>query len=131
MNTKFVLENIKKRRKALGLTQKDVANELFMDERTYSKIERGCKKSIDLALIFELSRILDISIVALLKDEQTASVEEEASKETMMNIMFNMMNRMSEQQQLLAQELKLMQSKLRTDLSPIAVNKRISLDPKN
>ena len=130
MNTKIVLDNIKKRRKALGLTQKEVANRLFMDERNYSKIERGCKKSIDLNLIFSLSEILEASIVELLKEEKVEVVENTASNETMMTILFNLLSRVSEQQQQLVNEMKTIQSKLKMDLPPLS-EKRRSLDPKN
>lgn len=130
MNTKIVLDNIKKRRKALGLTQKDVANRLFMDERNYSKIERGCKKSIDLNLVFNLSEILETSIVELLREDKTEVVENTSSNETMMNILFNVLSRVSEQQQQLVNEIKTIQSKLKMDLPPLSERRR-SLDPKN
>jgi transcriptional regulator with XRE-family HTH domain len=130
MNTKIVLDNIKKRRKALGLTQKDVANRLFMDERNYSKIERGCKKSIDLSLIFSLSEILETSIVTLLTEDQKETMEENASNETMLSIMFNVLSKVSDQQQQLANEMKTIQSKLKMDLPPLS-DKRNALDSKN
>lgn len=66
MNIKYIRLNIKNQRKAAGITQKDMANRLFMDERTYSKIERGEKKSIDIALLAAIADILHTNIPALI-----------------------------------------------------------------
>lgn len=69
-----VRNNIKLLRKSKGITQKEIACKLFMDERTYSKIERGEKKSIDIRLLTAIADILHADIKSLLYD---ASEEQE------------------------------------------------------
>ncbi len=113
MNISFVLENIKKRRKALGLTQKDVALRLFMDERTYSKIERGCKKSIDLTLIFNLAEILEIDVIDILKvanDDAAIAIIKESNA---LDNIVEMLSQVSQQQQLLVAELEIIKGRIK------------------
>jgi len=57
-------------RKKKGLTQKDLANSLNITDRAVSKWERG-KGCPDVSLLEELSKILDVSIIELLKGEKT------------------------------------------------------------
>lgn len=58
--------NIKRLRKQAGITQKEIANKLFIDERTYSKIERGAQKSLDIRFVAEIATILQTEICTLL-----------------------------------------------------------------
>lgn len=106
MNISFVLENIKKRRKALGLTQKDVALKLFMDERTYSKIERGCKKTLDLILIFNLAEILQIDVIEMLNTNNEDVVSTCSEAPDALSSIKDLLNIVAQQQQLLASELE-------------------------
>ena len=65
--------NIKRLRKQAGITQREIANKLFIDERTYSKIERGAQKSLDIRFVAEIANILQTEICTLLNDPQHTS----------------------------------------------------------
>jgi transcriptional regulator with XRE-family HTH domain len=67
MKSQIVLNNIKNKRKLLGITQKEMASKLYMDERTYSKIERGGKKTVDIAFISTIAELLQTDIATLLE----------------------------------------------------------------
>ena len=56
-------------RKKKGLTQKELANLLHITDRAVSKWERG-KGCPDISLLEELSNILDVSIIELLKGKK-------------------------------------------------------------
>lgn len=58
--------NIKRLRKSARITQKEMAFRLFMDERTYSKFERGENKSMDIRLLASIAGILEIDLPTLL-----------------------------------------------------------------
>ena len=60
--------NIKRLRKSARITQKEMAFKLFMDERTYSKFERGENKSMDIRLLDSIASLLEIDLPVLLKD---------------------------------------------------------------
>lgn len=66
--------NIKKLRKLAGITQKEMAAKLFIEERTYSKIERGEQKSMDIRFVASIADILHTKVCTLLQDpmEQSA-----------------------------------------------------------
>lgn len=66
MNIEDVGQKIKKLRKLRGLTQRDMALRLFMEERNYAKIERGEKKTLDVFLIMEICKILEINVLDVL-----------------------------------------------------------------
>ena len=57
---------ISKLRKEKGLTQKELADKLFITDRAVSKWERGLGCP-DVSLLDDLSKILDISIIEILK----------------------------------------------------------------
>ena len=59
--------NIKRLRKSARITQKEMAFKLFMDERTYSKFERGENKSMDIRLLASIASILEIDLPVLLQ----------------------------------------------------------------
>lgn len=63
-----IRNNIRLLRKSRGITQKEIACKLFIEERTYSKIERGEKKSIDISLLTAIAGILQTDITHLLQD---------------------------------------------------------------
>jgi transcriptional regulator with XRE-family HTH domain len=71
--------NIKRLRKSARITQKEMALKLFMDERTYSKFERGENKSMDIRLLASIASLLEIDFSALLQDaeEQQANSHKE------------------------------------------------------
>ena len=60
--------NIKRLRKSARITQKEMAFKLFMDERTYSKFERGENKSMDIRLLASIAALLEIDLPVLLRD---------------------------------------------------------------
>lgn len=63
-------KNIKQLRKSKGLTQKDIAAKLLINERTYSKFERGEKKTIDIKFLTSVAKALEIDVVSLIKVEK-------------------------------------------------------------
>lgn len=63
-------ENIRTRRKALGMTQRELADCLDISDKTVSRWESGVQMP-DAAIIPELSRVLGVSIGALYGEEQT------------------------------------------------------------
>lgn len=67
MEIENIRKSIKQLRKAKGLTQKDMAARLFIDERTYSKIERGEQKSMDIRFVMSVAQILEMNPLNLLK----------------------------------------------------------------
>jgi transcriptional regulator with XRE-family HTH domain len=71
MNLSHIRSNIKKLRRAKGTTQREMALRLYMDERTYAKIERGVNKSMDIRLLSAIADILDTDVASLLIDSHT------------------------------------------------------------
>lgn len=71
MNLSHIRSNIKKLRRAKGTTQREMALRLYMDERTYAKIERGVNKSMDIRLLSAIADILDTDVASLLEDSGT------------------------------------------------------------
>lgn len=73
--------NIKRLRKSARITQKEMAFKLFMDERTYSKFERGENKSMDIRLLASIAALLEIDLPVLLRDtsDQEAHSDQEDS----------------------------------------------------
>lgn len=67
MDIYHIRNNIKLLRRSRGITQKEIAVKLFMDERTYSKIERGEKKSMDIRLLSSIADILETDVFTLLR----------------------------------------------------------------
>jgi transcriptional regulator with XRE-family HTH domain len=66
MDLNFIRQRIRNLRKTAGITQRDMANRLFMDERTYAKMERGEKKSMDITLLAAIADILRIDVPTLI-----------------------------------------------------------------
>lgn len=73
--------NIKRLRKSARITQKEMAFKLFMDERTYSKFERGENKSMDIRLLASIAGILEIDLPVLLQN----SLEQEITVHVLEN----------------------------------------------
>lgn len=48
------------------MTQRDMAQRLFMEERNYAKIERGEKKTLDVFLLVEICKIIEINPLDIL-----------------------------------------------------------------
>lgn len=81
MNLSYIRSNIKKLRRAKGTTQREMALRLYMDERTYAKIERGVNKSMDIRLLSAIADILDTDVASLLEDQLTVSPSKEKTTE--------------------------------------------------
>lgn len=70
-------------RKRLGLTQRELAEQLHISDRTVSKWERGAGFP-DISLLEPLSRALELTVPELLRGERAAEVTaEEAVRETL------------------------------------------------
>ncbi|WP_118974547.1 helix-turn-helix domain-containing protein [Taibaiella koreensis] len=75
--------NIKKLRKSAGITQREMAAKLFIEERTYSKIERGEQKSMDIRFVASIADILHTKICNLLKDPDPLGPQQVATDPAM------------------------------------------------
>ena len=64
---KDVLEKVIHRRKRLGLSQTDIANELEMTKSGYFKMETG-KTKLDIRRLLELSEVLKVDLEYFLKE---------------------------------------------------------------
>ncbi len=62
-----IARHIKSLRETSGLSQKEVATRLNIDEKNYGNLERGGKKRIDLALVQAISVTLGIDLAILLQ----------------------------------------------------------------
>lgn len=63
---------VAERRKALGLTQKELGDLLFVSDKTVSKWERGASLP-NIALLQPLAEVLNVSVTALLNGEELTS----------------------------------------------------------
>ncbi len=79
MDITYIREKIKLLRRTKGITQKEMGNRLYMDERSYAKIERGEKKSIDILLLTSIADKLNVDLETLLGKENTATAEQAAA----------------------------------------------------
>lgn len=62
----FIGNNIKTIRILNGFSQRDVALKAYVSEATYSKIERGEAKRIDVSMLFSIAEALDVHIFILI-----------------------------------------------------------------
>lgn len=67
---------IKELRKAKGMTQKDLADKLYITDRSVSKWERGLCAP-DISLLEPLSEILEVKVTDIISGEQSAEEEKE------------------------------------------------------
>lgn len=75
MNLSYIRSNIKKLRRTKGTTQREMALRLYMDERTYAKIERGVNKSMDIRLLSAIADILETDVSTLLQNPISVASE--------------------------------------------------------
>ena len=75
MNLSYIRSNIKKLRRTKGTTQREMALRLYMDERTYAKIERGVNKSMDIRLLSAIADILETDVSSLLQNPLSVATE--------------------------------------------------------
>lgn len=64
----YIRSNIKRLRRSKGITQREMALRLFMDERTYAKVERGANKSMDVRLLSAVAEILQTDVADLMRE---------------------------------------------------------------
>ncbi len=81
MDINYIREKIKSLRLARGITQREMGDRLYMDERTYGKIERGEKKSMDILLLTSIADKLNVSLDVLLVKEKTPGHVQEQDPE--------------------------------------------------
>jgi transcriptional regulator with XRE-family HTH domain len=62
---------IKTLREGKGLSQRQMAEQLHMDERNYKRIENGEKKTMDTELLFRIAELLEVDATELLVNETT------------------------------------------------------------
>ena len=62
-----IRSNIKRLRKSKGITQREMSLRLFMDERTYAKMERGTNKSTDIRILSSIAEVLETNITELIQ----------------------------------------------------------------
>ena len=74
MNCEKIGKFIATSRKQKGLTQTELADRLNITDRAVSKWERG-KGCPDISLLEDLSKVLDVSIIELLKGEKTNKIQ--------------------------------------------------------
>lgn len=63
-----IRSNIKRLRKSKGITQREMSLRLFMDERTYAKMERGTNKSMDIRILSSIAEVLETDITELIRE---------------------------------------------------------------
>lgn len=64
-----IRKRIKTLREQKGLHQQDMAEMLNMTHRNYARVERGEHKILDVHLLFNICKILDVGIDQMLKTE--------------------------------------------------------------
>jgi len=87
MNNQKIGDFIKSLRKEKGLTQKDLADKLNITDRAVSKWERGINCP-DISLLDDLSRILEVSVIEILKGRKLDSDEKINNKELVETMTF-------------------------------------------
>ena len=120
-----ICKKIKAHRKEQGLTQKELANSLFMDERNYAKIERGQKKTLDVILLLSIAEALEVDIVKLIKNNESILKEQNKITEISSSISDEMTNfnfQLNEKIDIVLNE----QIKLRELISSIQLQMKIS-----
>ncbi len=73
---------VKKEREKLGISQRELAKRIFVDNKTINKIERGITKKIDFETLSKLSKIFNISIYEIGKkaNYEKIEIDEELTK---------------------------------------------------
>ena len=75
---------IREQRRALGLTQQNLAGQLHITDRAVSKWERGLSAP-DIALLEPLGEALGLSVVELIHGERTETKEGEEAARSALN----------------------------------------------
>lgn len=77
------MKNLKKARENLGLTQKELAEKIFVTSKTIFNYENG-EREPDLKTLIQLSKVLNVPIDYLIGITETSFLEDVKSKITMM-----------------------------------------------
>lgn len=72
-------ENIKRRRLATKMTQRGLARQAGIDQAGLSRIERGYKENLTVAVLRSLARALDCKVADLLDEENNQSPRKTAA----------------------------------------------------
>lgn len=75
MNTLLIRKRIRTAREGKDITQEEMAERLHIDLRTYTRIESGEKKGLDIVLLDQLAKELDMDISELLADDNSWSID--------------------------------------------------------
>lgn len=90
LNLEQIGKKITQRRKELNMSQKDLSEKLFVTHQAVSKWEKG--KSIpSIELLYDLTKVLDVSIDYLLKDTETndyKAILHQSSREHLLHTFF-------------------------------------------
>jgi glycopeptide antibiotics resistance protein/DNA-binding XRE family transcriptional regulator len=79
METKKIALFIKTKRKEKGLTQEQLANELFVTEKAISRWETG-RGTPDISLLIPLAKVLNVSVSEILSGEKKVKNKEEINE---------------------------------------------------
>lgn len=79
METKKIALFIKTKRKEKGLTQEQLANELFVTEKAISRWETG-RGTPDISLLMPLAKVLNVSVSEILTGEKNVKNKEEINE---------------------------------------------------
>lgn len=79
METKKIALFIKTKRKEKGLTQEQLANELFVTEKAISRWETG-RGTPDISLLIPLAKVLNVSVSEILSGEKKSKNKEEINE---------------------------------------------------
>ena len=72
---------ISEKRKALGMTQKDLAEKLFLSDKAVSKWERGLSLP-DVSVLMPLAQVLGVTVTELLEGEEIKTEEPISAERT-------------------------------------------------
>lgn len=109
MDITYIREKIKLLRRTKGITQKEMGSRLYMDERSYAKIERGEKKSIDILLLTSIADKLNVDLETLLGKEHTPpEPHPETANNTDLHCLIEAHQALREEIQQLKDEIKVM-----------------------
>lgn len=112
MDICHIRNNIKLLRRSRGITQKEIAVKLFMDERTYSKIERGEKKSMDIRLLSSIADILETDVHTLLRSPSATETSHNMHSIMVDDEMYSHINTLQQTQMDMMAEIKNMEARI-------------------
>lgn len=88
INIKAILVYIKYLRIYKGISQKKMADLLYVDLRTYTRFERGENKTFDLHFLNDIARILDTDLITMLAPNHNV-IDQNEQSENINNVHFS------------------------------------------